>query len=240
MLKPIYYQDINNSKNLLEVKYILPKEKIGHLYAALKHHCITPKNFAKAKLKTFYFDDQFDTSFFESKNGEIKKTKYRFREYLSPEKGGALYSLELKLRNNAETSKIKKLIYKPLTKNYKFTTFRNLISEIEKTNNINLMDLCRYLPERALYPTSLIEYERSRFDSLDGNVRYNLDTNISTTLGLRDFQISKQKIYLNHSVFEIKSQIPEFFPIFLKNLKLKPSSFSKFAWGKDMNDKLIN
>ncbi|MDC3094595.1 VTC domain-containing protein [Prochlorococcus sp. AH-716-M09] len=240
MLKPINYQDIHNSKKLLEVKYIVPQEKIGYLYSTIKHHCITPKNFAKAKLKTFYFDDQFDTSFYESKNGEIKKTKYRFREYLSPEKGGALYSLELKLRYNSETSKIKKLIYKPLSKDYKFTTFRNLISEIEQTNNLNLKYLCQYLPERILIPTSLIEYERSRFDSLDGSVRYNIDTNISTTLGLRDFLVSKQKIYLNYSIFEIKTQIPEFFPFFLKQLKLKPSSFSKFAWGKEINDKMIN
>ena len=151
------------------------------------------KNFAKANLKTFYFDDQLDTSFFESKNGEIKKTKYRFREYLSPEKGGALYSLELKLRNNAETSKIKKLIYKPLPKNYKFSTFRNLISDIESVSNVNLKDLYQYLPERMLYPTCLIEYERSRFDSLEGNVRYNIDTKINATLGYRDFLISNKK-----------------------------------------------
>lgn len=240
MIKPIIFKDIKNINNILEVKYIVPEEKIGYLYSTIKHHCITPKSFAKAKLKTFYFDDQFDTSFFESKNGEIKKTKYRFREYLSPEKGGALYSLEMKLRDNAETSKIKKLIYEPITKNYKLTTFRNLISEIERTNNINLKDFLYYLPERTLYPTILIEYERSRFDSLEGNVRYNIDTNITTTLGYKDFLISKQKLYLNHSIFEIKSQIPEFFPFFLKHLKLKPSSFSKFAWGKDLVNKVIN
>ena len=115
----------------------------------------------------------------------------------------------------------------------------NLISEIERSNNINLKDFFHYLPERTLYPTTLIEYERSRFDSLEGNVRYNIDTNITTTLGYKDFLISKQKIYLNHSIFEIKSEIPEFFPVFLKHLKLNPSSFSKFAWGKDMVDKVI-
>ena len=147
MLKPINYDDINKSKKLLEVKYIVPKEKIGYLYSTIKHHCLTPKSFAKAKLKTFYFDDQFNTSFLESKNGEIKKTKYRFREYVSPEQGGALYSLEIKLRNNAETSKIKKLVYNKISINYKHTTFRNLILEIERSNNLNLKDLRQYLPE---------------------------------------------------------------------------------------------
>ena len=234
------YNDINNSKNLFEVKYHVPKSKISFLYSTIKHHCLKPKNFAKAKLKTFYFDDQFDTSFFESVNGEIQKTKYRFREYISPEKGGALYSLEIKLRNNSETSKIKKLIYQRLPNKYKFTTFRNLLLEIERSNNIVLKDFYQNLPERTLYPTTLIEYDRSRFDSLEGNVRYNIDTNITTTLGYKNFTISKQKLYLDHAIFEIKSNIPEFFPSFLRNVKIHPTSFSKFAWGREIVDKMLN
>ena len=234
------YKNIHLAKNLFEVNFKVPTEKLNYLKTKIKNNCLTPKDFPGAKLKTLYFDDQFDTSFYESANGELKKTKYRFREYISPAKGGALYSLEIKFRNNSETSKIKKLIYNPLSKGFEHSTFRNLLLEIEKTNKIDLNDFYKYLPERNLFPSTLIQYERNRFDSIEGNVRYNIDTNITSTLGSRNFLNSEQKLYLKYSIFEIKSFYPEFFPSFLKNLKLEPSSFSKFAWGKETVDKVIN
>tara|TARA_B100000161_G_C33526165_1_gene403646 strand:+ start:314 stop:1036 length:723 start_codon:yes stop_codon:yes gene_type:complete len=240
MINFINQKNINKSDSLFEIKYKLPNNKINILFSYLRNYTITPKKFSSAKLKTLYFDDKFKTSLNESINGELVKTKFRFREYISPEDGGAFYSIEIKKRENNKTLKIKKLIYEKLPKNYKFTTFRSLISTIEKTSKINLNEFYNFLPEKCLYPSTLIKYDRDRFDSPDSQVRYNLDKNISVKLNSDEFSNIDQLITCDHAIFEIKSFKPEFFPIFLKKIKLYPSSFSKFAWGGDIIAKIRN
>lgn len=239
MLNLFIKNDIHKSDEVFEIKYKVPKSIVNYLYSSIRHYAITPKKFSKAKLKTFYFDDQFDTSFSESVNGELRKTKYRFREYINPDLGGAYYSIEIKRRFNTETSKIKRLIYQRLPNNYNISTFKNLLSEIKVNTDLDLKEFYNNLPEKILLPSTLIQYDRDRFDSPEGDVRYNIDTNISVNLGLNCSSTTEQKIYLNHSIFEIKSKSPEFFPSFLRHLKISPSSFSKFAWGKDIISQVV-
>ena len=232
--------DINKAKNLFEVKYKLNQNQANILDAKLKHYTKIPKRFSTAKLKTIYFDDQINSSFLESINGELIKTKYRFREYISPEKGGALYSLEIKKRKNTETSKIKKLIFNHLPQNYKFSTFRDLINKISTITKEDYKEFHNSLPEKTLYPSTSIQYFRKRFDSFNGDVRYNLDTNIMVKIATRSFAHTEQTLNLNYSIFEIKSIMPEFFPSFLGSLSLTPDSFSKFAWGKERISRNVN
>ncbi len=239
MINESCQSDIHKSNSLFEIKYKIPTSLLNTLSTTVRHHTLIPASFSTAKLKTWYFDDEANTSFWESINGELSKTKYRFREYIAPEQGGALYSLEIKRRNNAETSKLKELIYKPISKDYKFTTFRDLLAEIERHSDLDLKPFYHYLPDKTLFPSTLIQYKRSRFDSLEGNVRYNIDTNIMVTLTPQQFLATDQTHHLEHSIFEIKSSMPEFFPSFLQRLNLSPTSFSKFAWGKEMLDKLV-
>ena len=240
MKKDITQIDINLAKDLFESKYKLSQNQVNILHSKLRHFTKIPSKFSTAKLKTIYFDDQINTSYGESINGDLIKTKYRFREYISPEKGGALYSLEIKKRNNTETSKLKKLIFNPLPQNYKFSTFRDLIYTLSTITKEDFKDLHNSLPERTLYPSTSIQYFRKRFDSFNGDVRYNLDTDIMVKISSQNFSHTEQTLNLNHSIFEIKSIMPEFFPSFLESLRLTPDSFSKFAWGKELISRNVN
>ena len=238
MENKLYQNDINRSNNLFEVKYKVPFGKVNLLNSKLSHYTFIPLNFADAKLETIYFDDEKNSSFDESINGNLLKRKYRFRKYINPQVGGAFYSLEIKSRKNTKTSKLKKLIFNELPSNYEFRTFRKLLSLIEKETNLDLKDFYNSLPDKTLFPSTCIKYERKRFDSYEGNVRYNLDTNIEVKLASRNSFQEEQTISLGYAIFEIKSMEPEFFPFFLKELNLTPNSFSKFSWGKDILNKM--
>ena len=96
--------------NIYETKYLLRPQYSSKILARLKHNKITPIKFANAHLKTIYFDCNKLSSFNQSANGELKKIKFRFREYINPDSNGANYSLEVKIRNGIGTDKIKYLL----------------------------------------------------------------------------------------------------------------------------------
>ena len=96
---------------LFETKYLVPRRMRNVLLSLLRQKTKVPAKFSYAHMRTFYFDDRHSTSLSDSVDGNLKKRKYRLREYINPEEGGAFYSLEVKLKNEAVIRKIKRLIY---------------------------------------------------------------------------------------------------------------------------------
>lgn len=228
-------QNISGTKEIFETKYTIPKQMRNILLSILRHKTKVPGQFSYSKLKTVYFDDAKNNSYFDSRDGNLDKKKYRLREYVNPEQGGAFYSLEVKIRYNTKTSKLKKLIYKILPENYRLTTFRDLINTFEKTLNCSLSFLYLESPEAELFADTMIYYERFRFDDYHGNTRYNLDTNIMVYPHVKFNIESSNGIYLEHDIFEIKSDKVKTLPPFLRELNLDLQSFSKFVWGKELH-----
>lgn len=221
----------DSSREIFEIKYASPRHIRNILLSRLRHNADVPKQFSSAKMKTTYFDDRTNSSFYESKDGELEKRKYRLREYVDAVEG-ADYSLEIKMRSNTVTKKVKRLIYGRLPQGYRLTTFSGLIATFERTLGISLAELYVELPSRELTPSAVICYDRSRFDDRREDVRYNVDTNIMVCFDAKRAN-NEHGHYLDHDIFEIKSPQPGFFPSFLGDFGLEPFSFSKFLWGKE-------
>ena len=234
-VKPAFGEEGSATGEIFETKFVVPRAIAEILKSTISRNAVKPPRFHSARLKTTYFDDASGTSFFESRDGHLSKKKYRLRTYMDPDPEGALYSIEVKRRSDARTGKVKRLIYKPLPPGYAPTTFRDLIATSEDMDGRTFADLRRELPERELYPDTVIYYERLRFDDTRFDVRYNLDTKIKVFVrpGTDDTDGGGGGgVTLDHDIFEIKSARPGFFPDFLSALGLEPVSFSKFVWGR--------
>ncbi len=225
--------DIDEPREIFEVKYTAPRHARERILSTLRMRTLAPKEFAVAKVKTIYFDDRSSTSFFDSVDGFLAKKKFRLREYIDSV-GGARYSLEIKLRDDVKTSKIRKLIYKPLRASYEFTTFRALLDTLERENGVSLARLRHSLPSTELYVDTAIYYERFRFEDPYEDARYNLDTRIMLLPPERSDKHLRAGLYLDHDVFEIKSAVKKGLPSYLKGQGLEPVAFSKFVWGKEL------
>ncbi|RKY03357.1 MAG: hypothetical protein DRP55_01595 [Spirochaetes bacterium] len=225
--------DIVITPDTFEMKFGVPKYMRNIFLATLQRRTRIPEKFSYSKMKTVYFDDNTNSNYFDSRDGQLYRRKYRFREYINPETSGAYYSLEIKIRFDKKTNKIKKLIYKRLPKGYKIVTFKKLINDFEKVLNCPLSFFKKELPVNELFPDTMICYERFRFDDYYQDARYNLDINIVTLpcgrLGTLD-----NGIYFDYDVFEIKSRKPLFLPSFLKGLDIEPLSVSKFIGAKEL------
>jgi hypothetical protein len=224
-------EDILSPKDLFEIKYVAPLQIRNLLLSTLSHYAEIPEKFSRAMIKSIYFDDKTSSSFYESRDGEIDKKKYRFRQYLGADEG-APYSLEVKIKSHNVTRKIKKLIYKRLPDDYGFTTYRDLIDFFERMHGYSLSTLRLELPEKELYPDTIILYERFRFDDYRNETRYNVDTNIMVCPNIKDSR-NLQGFPLDHDILEIKTPRAEFFPTFLRDIGLEYCSFSKFIWGRE-------
>ena len=217
--------------NIFEAKFATPRHLRNILLSTLRHNAGIPDQFACASIKTTYFDDDPGTSLSESLDGDIYQRKYRLREYLGAHEG-ADYSIEIKARSDTVTAKLRRLIFGRLPAGYEFTTFSKLIETFEQPGAISLAGFKIELPVRELYPSTVIRYERARFDDRHKEARYNLDTNVAVSFDPKS-SVNGHGYCLDHDIFEIKSPYPEFFPAFLEGMALEPLSFSKFLWGKE-------
>lgn len=215
---------------IFEIKYAVPIGSRYQLQSALRHYGAVPAEFPFSRIKTLYFDDSADKSFFESIDGELEKRKYRLRYYIGSE--GARYSVEVKLRSNTVTRKVKQYIHQRLPEGYRITGFRALIDALEGVSNRSLAALRAELPRSELFPSTTINYQRHRFDDLREEARYNVDTHITVSPDL-SAPDAGHGFRLDHDIFEIKTTNAEFFPSYLKGLGLEPVSFSKFVWGRE-------
>lgn len=188
--------------------------------------------FSRASVRTVYFDDVNLRSYYESRDGHLDKHKYRWREYVGPEEGGARYSIEIKIRSASTTRKIKEYIHARLPENYRPASFRSLISRLGVRHGFLPDDI----PDN-LHPTVTICYDRYRFHDLrDEDVRYNLDSNIRTYLVTPADTASNAFIRCDTDILEVKApadkQVNSGF-IGLLGLDAKPISFSKYMWGME-------
>ncbi len=232
MREPSSHVDFTG-KEIFEVKFAVHRSETPLLLAILRHNTTVPKRFGHARIKTIYFDDRMDTSFYESLEGEPIKREYRLRVYMDRTEG-ARYSLEIKKRNNTITSKVRELIYEELPSGFRITSFHSLIRAFEEITERPLFRLSSELPSVELFPDTVVFYDRVRFDDRHASVRYNVDTSIRVFPGPTTTEETVgEGLCLGHDVFEIKSDKPGIIPFFLKGLSLEPFSFSKFAWGKE-------
>lgn len=178
------------------------------------------------RIRSVYFDDHFDQSYYENDAGVEERQKFRIRVYDKPKN---FIRLEIKEKLKGKNHKISCSI------------------TIEQFNQIMDGSL-RFDPNfpRALAifyiqislnnlkPVVIIEYERTAYTYDIGNVRVTFDRNISYSSDFKHFlddEIIKMPLLeKNKHVFEVKYDklIPEFIAQTIETGDLDRSTFSKY------------
>lgn len=219
-----------NQKYRHELKYPISvgeaqliKNRINHLLLPDSH---TDES-GKYTIRSLYFDDCYNSCYYENENGTDPREKFRIRIYNhSTER----IMLECKRKECGKTFKTSC----PLS----IEQTQSLICG-KPLPNIGeqpplLQKLTLLMLSRGLRPVVIVEYERIPFVYKNGNVRVTLDMNISSSNAVSCFldeTIPKRPILpLGQQLLEVKYD--EYLPDFIyRNLQLdslRQTAFSKY------------
>ncbi len=184
-------------------------------------------------IKSLYFDDIDNSSYFEKLDGVLYRTKYRIRTYNNL--NDKIY-LERKLKNNNLTSKDKELI--------SIDVYSKIING--KINDIDVKDgslLQRFLIEmrlKNLKPSVIVGYKRTAYTYPVSNVRITFDENIISQ-GFNDNLFTKNATDINilenkEVVLEVKYDdiLPKLISDIIGTISEVRESVSKFQRSKDV------
>lgn len=185
-------------------------------------------------IRSLYFDDYKDTSYFQVLDGISRREKYRIRYYnLDP----SYITLEKKFKENNLGKKDKDLLTKEMVMKF-------INGEEIETNMPVITELQSKIKTDFYKPVIIIDYERRAFTYPVNDVRITLDYNISCSYEIsKFFEKNINSIPLldkNTAILEVKYN--EYLPDIIKqiiNIKnLEITSFSKYGNGREMLEKI--
>lgn len=178
------------------------------------------------KIRSVYFDDEYERCYYENENGTDPREKFRIRMYNADD---SYIALECKKKEKMKTHKESVLLSKEQCMHILKENYAEVSADTELMNKFLLE--CR---ERRLRPKVIVEYERTPFVYQEGNVRITFDRNIGSTTKVEHFfekELPTRPVMpLGQHIFEVKYD--EFLPDFLyaaMNLSnLRQTAFSKY------------
>ncbi len=185
-------------------------------------------------IRSLYFDDYKNTSYYQVLDGVSKREKYRIRYYnLDP----SYITLEKKSKENNLGKKDKDILTKELVMKF-------IENEEIESNRPVVTELQSKMKTEFYKPVIIIDYERMAFTYPVNDVRITLDYNISCSYEIsKFFEKNINSIPLlekNTAILEVKYN--DFLPDIVKNLinmgNLELTSFSKYSTGREMLEKI--
>ena len=185
-------------------------------------------------IRSMYFDDYKDTSYFQVIDGISKREKYRIRYYnYDP----SYITLETKSKVNNFGKKDKDLLTEEMVmkfiRNEEIDTDKKVVTELQSKMKTSFYK-----------PVVIIDYLRKAFTYPVNDVRITLDYNISCSYEIdKFFEKNINSIPLldkDTAILEVKYN--DFLPDIIKqviNIKnLEVTSFSKYSTGRSMLEKI--
>jgi len=186
------------------------------------------------RIRSLYFDDDYNTCYYENEDGTEPRAKFRIRIY---NEDSSYIVLEKKEKFHGMTHKESCRISEELCKT---------LMQGEYPDLSNLQDAkCKYLllqmQVRNLKPVQIVEYERMPFVEPNGNVRVTFDRRICSSdfvEGFLEKQIAMRSVMEDgKGLMEVKwdSHLPDYIRKSLELDSLKWSTFSKFYICRKIN-----
>lgn len=213
-----------------ELKYIISQAQIPLLrtriepFMSLDSH-VGPRG--SYIIRSVYFDDYYNTCYYENENGTDPREKFRIRIY---NHSSDRIGLECKRKERGKTLKKSCLLTKLQTD--------KLINGGEVRIDNNQPPLLRKMlmlrQTRLLHPVTIVEYERIPYICRYGNVRVTFDMNMSSSGQFDCFfhdSISKRPIMLpGMQLLEVKFDefLPDYIYSALNLSMLQQTSYSKY------------
>ena len=218
----------DNKKFRYEKKYLLDRDSALLLKQRISY-VLSPDNAGENgsyHISSLYFDDQYNTAFYEKQNGVLKRNKFRLRFY---NHCMDTIRLECKQKHGEMICKESKFItpeqYEMMFhKNYEFmNTIEDAVTRKFYTTHIT----------NQMRPVIMIDYDRQAYIHSAGNVRITFDDDLTARLPLSDhtFSILTKK----NVILEIKYDnfIPSFITALITGIHLTPQlAVSKYIIAK--------
>lgn len=213
-----------------ELKYICNEMELSVLNARLQSFMKLDNNAEQDgiyNIRSLYFDDYYNTCFYENEAGTDPREKFRIRIYNGNTKK---ISLELKRKEKGKTLKrsctLSLVQCRQLMKGIPLPSSNEYDKTLQKLNFL--------MKTRMMKPSIIVDYDRVPYVCKEGNVRVTLDRNISSSTYVADFlnpSIRKRPIMrAGQHILEVK--FDEFIPDYIANnmelATLKQTAFSKF------------
>ena len=213
-----------------EYKYVSSLEKIELIKSSVQSIMDLDAHageLGEYSVRSVYFDDYYDTCYYDNINGTDPREKFRIRIYNA---NSSKINLELKIKQKSKTKKLSCGLSK------------ELCEEILGGNipYINAIDSSLYrkfilqLQTRRLQPKIIVEYDRIPYVYADGNVRVTFDKNIRSSVQCADF-LQKELFFRpvmerGKHLMEVKFDefLPDFIDCLVTNEELKQDTFSKY------------
>lgn len=226
----------------VEDKYIITGDKAAYIEAMLKEVCEVDSHGINGRynIRSVYFDDMYDTCLRENEAGTDNRQKYRIRSYDLDDR---LIHLELKSKLRGYTHKDSVVLTKSealslLDKDDRLWSGTDADPDDNKRDTYLVKKLCAEMQYRRMHPVVLIEYERTAYTYMVGNVRITFDRNIGASkdyMGLWDNTPSMIPVMpKGQLILEIKYD--EFLPDYIRQIvdigSLNRTAYSKYYYGR--------
>lgn len=209
--------------NITAAQLQLIKTRIGRLMS-LDSHVGANGSYT---IRSLYFDDYYDSCFWENENGTDPREKFRIRIY---NHSTDRITLECKRKERGKTLKTAC----PLTlAQTEFLMEGKALPDIGQQPPL-LQKLTLEMLTRQLHPVVIVEYDRIPYVYPNGNVRATLDTNIASSSAIGCFldeRIQKRPVLpLGQQLLEVKydEYLPDFLYRSLQLPSLQQTAFSKY------------
>lgn len=185
-----------------EFKYLCTEAQLAQIQSRLSgimHYDSHTNAEGKYQIRSAYFDDVFNTGYYENENGVDPREKFRIRIYnASSEK----ISLENKKKINGMTQKDACSIDKELCEELIYG--KRIALEMTDTPVWN--KFAEKYNSKMLRAKVIVDYERTVFVCPQGNVRITFDKNISSSV---DFEHFFEKNIIKRPIMPVGTHILE-------------------------------
>ena len=213
-----------------ELKYVISagelaliRNRINHLIPLDSHIGST----GTYTIRSLYFDDLYDSCYYENENGTDPREKFRIRIY---NHSTDRITLECKRKERGKTLKTSC----PLTlEQTRMLMEGRILPDIANQPEV-LRKLTLRMMTKRMRPVVIVEYERIPYVYKNGNVRITLDMNVSSSSSVECFldeQIPKRPIMpMGQQLLEVKfdEYLPDFIHHNLNLHSLTQTAYSKY------------
>ena len=212
-----------------ELKYVISQAQIPLLCSRIRPYMMPDPNTNERgfyNIRSLYFDDFMNSSYYENENGNDPREKFRIRIYNHSAKR---ITLECKRKEKGMTLKTSC----PLSEE-EANSLIQCDAVICEEQPALLRKMYLQMKTKLLRPVTIVEYERIPYVCRNGNVRVTFDTNISSSSVVKCFfcsEIPKRPIMpAGWHLMEVK--FDEFLPDYIYralNLgNLQQTAYSKY------------
>ena len=214
-----------------ELKYFINRGDmiaLGHRLGGVLHSDDHADKNGEYFIRSLYFDDAYDTAYYDKQAGVMGRDKYRIRIYNLSDSG--VY-LERKRKMGDLIQKSSVRISRKLCEQIIGGNPRKL----DSMDNALLNDMFREMRTRLLRPAVIVDYTRETFVYPVENVRITFDKHLRTGLYSKDLfspdVMTVSPLDDEREILEVKydSYLPDFISGMLRDVPAERSAISKYV-----------